>query len=96
VTAVPESLWRGEGIPRYDRSMTIKIAVSLPDHLVTAARRAVKHGHAASVSAYVAEAMAAYQDEHRFDAMVDDILQRTGGPMTDAEKAWADDLLAGR
>jgi len=37
--------------------MTMKIAVSLPDELVEEARAAVREGRAASVSAYVANAM---------------------------------------
>jgi Arc/MetJ-type ribon-helix-helix transcriptional regulator len=37
--------------------MTTKIAVSLPDHLVEAARNAVRGGRAASVSAVVADAL---------------------------------------
>jgi len=41
----------------YDRGMTAKIAVSLPDHLVAEARSAVAEGRVGSVSAYVAEAM---------------------------------------
>ena len=43
---------------RYDSGMTTKIAVSLPDELVDAARAAVREGRAPSVSAYVADAMA--------------------------------------
>ena len=42
---------------RYDSGMTTKIAVSLPDELVTKAREAVERGQASSVSAYVAGAM---------------------------------------
>jgi Arc/MetJ-type ribon-helix-helix transcriptional regulator len=38
--------------------MTIKITVSLPDHLVDEARQAVADGRVRSVSAYVASAMA--------------------------------------
>lgn len=38
----------------YDQSMTRRITVSLPDHLVDAAAAAVEDGRVASVSAYVA------------------------------------------
>ena len=43
--------------------MTTKIAVSLPDELVEAARQAVEDGRAPSVSAFVAEAL---QDQSRY------------------------------
>ena len=39
--------------------MTTKIAVTLPDELVESARRAVAEKRAASVSAYVADALRA-------------------------------------
>jgi len=42
---------------RYDFGMTTKITVSLPDDAVADAKRAVEEGRAASVSAYVAEAL---------------------------------------
>ena len=45
---------RGGG---YDQSMTRRITVSLPDHLVDQAVAAVEAGRATSVSAYVAEAL---------------------------------------
>ncbi|MGH3821223.1 MAG: hypothetical protein ACRDRA_00015 [Pseudonocardiaceae bacterium] len=38
--------------------MTVKIAVSLPDEQVAAAKNAVADGRAASVSAYISEALA--------------------------------------
>lgn len=91
-----ESPWPLTGSSRYEGSMTRKIAVSLPDHLVTAARTAVADGRAASVSAYVAAALEAYADDQRVIGMLDDILEQTGGPMTAAEQAWADEILRGR
>jgi Arc/MetJ-type ribon-helix-helix transcriptional regulator len=41
--------------------MTAKITISLPDELAEAARRAVRLGHAESVSAYIAAAMEDYR-----------------------------------
>jgi Arc/MetJ-type ribon-helix-helix transcriptional regulator len=73
--------------------MTSKIAVSLPDHLVEQARRAVAAGRAASVSAYVA---AALEEKAKLDELagwLDELLAQSGGPLTDAEAAWADDVL---
>ena len=66
---------------RYDSGMTTKIAVSLPDELVEAARAAVRDGRAASVSAYVADAMA---DKARRTSLVEllDELDRVHGPVS--------------
>ena len=65
---------------RYDPGMTTKIAVSLPDELVDAARAAVREGRAPSVSAYVADAMA---DKARRTSLAEllDELDRLHGPV---------------
>jgi Arc/MetJ-type ribon-helix-helix transcriptional regulator len=73
--------------------MTSKIAVSLPDHLVVQARRAAADGRAASVSAYVA---AALEEKAKLDdlaALLDELLAETGGPLTDAERRHADEII---
>jgi Arc/MetJ-type ribon-helix-helix transcriptional regulator len=73
--------------------MTSKIAVSLPDHLVAQARRAVADGRAASVSAYVA---AALEEKAKLDDLadlLDELLAETGGPLTDAERRRADEII---
>jgi hypothetical protein len=67
-----------------------KIAVTVAPDRVEAARRAVRSGRAASVSAYVEAAMAAYEQTEDLGALLDEILARTGGPMTDAERAEID------
>jgi Arc/MetJ-type ribon-helix-helix transcriptional regulator len=70
-----------------------KVAVSLPSPLVAQARRAVRERRAASVSAYVA---AALEEKAKLDdlaAMLDDMLEQTGGPMTVAERRAADRAL---
>ena len=74
--------------PRYDSGMTVKIAVSLPDELVEQARAAVRAGRAASVSAYVAEAL---REKGRRRTLADWVAQQEAefGPITDAERAWA-------
>jgi Arc/MetJ-type ribon-helix-helix transcriptional regulator len=58
---------------RYDPGMTKKIAVSLPDHLVSEAREAVDRGDAASVSAYVAAAMQSYGRRDSLASLLDDL-----------------------
>ncbi|MGH9300748.1 MAG: toxin-antitoxin system antitoxin subunit [Acidimicrobiales bacterium] len=67
-----------------------KIAVTLPRDLVEAARSAVQAGRAASVSAYVASALEERAKLDDLDALLDEMLTRTGGPVTDAERAEID------
>ena len=69
-----------------------KIAVTLPRDLVAAARTAVADGRAASVSAYVAEAMRQRAQQDDLDAQLEAMLERSGGPMTDEERADIDRL----
>jgi Arc/MetJ-type ribon-helix-helix transcriptional regulator len=60
--------------------MTAKIAVSLPDHLVEEARAAVTSGRAASVSAYVAEAMAEKSRRRTLAEVLDEMDAELGVP----------------
>ncbi len=66
-----------------------KIAVTLPTDLVAAARSAVKAGRAPSVSAYVG-ALKERTKLDDLDALLDEMLAETGGPLTDAERAEID------
>lgn len=68
--------------------MTMKIAVSLPDDLVEAARRAVARGEAASVSAYVADALAAHQARLTLSDLLDE-LELEHGPIPAGAVEWA-------
>ena len=60
--------------------MTAKIAVSLPDHLVGEARAAVAGGRAASVSAYVAEALAEKSRRRTLSEVLDEMDAELGAP----------------
>ena len=76
----------------YDSGMTTKIAVSLPDELVDAARRAVTEGRSSSVSAFIASAMA---DKTRFDdleALLADMAAESGPP-DESDRRWAREAL---
>lgn len=77
---------------RYDSGMTTKIAVSLPDHLVVAARAAVRDGRAASVSAFVAEALARHIRGGDLTSMLDGLDAEFGTPSPE-DLAWADTVL---
>jgi len=68
--------------------MTVKITVSLPDHLVAAAKRAVDSGQAASVSGYVAAAMEAYREPETLAEFLAD-MDRELGPVPPEVQAWA-------
>lgn len=74
--------------------MTVKIAVSLPDHLVAEAREAVSDGRAASVSAYVAEAMAEKSRRRTLAEVLDDFDAELGAPGEAAMRSAAEVLDA--
>ncbi len=79
-------------------SMTgvVKITVSLPEELVSKARRAVEVGQAASVSAYVAEALRHQRiSREEFLADLHESLEQSGGPPTPEEQAWVEKVLQG-
>lgn len=68
--------------------MTTKIAVSLPDELVAAARQAVADGRAASVSSFVADAI----EEHgRYEQLATLLSEMAieAGPPTEEDRLWA-------
>src|SRR5258706_9716019 len=76
------------GMTRYE-----KLAISLPSRCAENARRAVRQGKAASVSAYIASAIETHEKRDGLDLLIEDILARTGGPLTAAETRWADEQL---
>lgn len=69
--------------------MTTKIAVSLPDDQVAAARRAVRDGRAPSVSAYISAALKTQQDRDSLGLLLDD-LDREYGPVPAEAAEWAE------
>lgn len=72
---------------------TYKIAVSLPKRVADRARRAVRRGDAASVSAYVAAALEEKVKLDDLSALLDEMLAESGGPLTKAEQRAADRAL---
>jgi Arc/MetJ-type ribon-helix-helix transcriptional regulator len=67
-----------------------KIAVSLPKPVAERARRAVRKGYAASVSAYVASALEEKVKLDELSTLLDEMLAESGGPLTPAERRAAD------
>lgn len=72
--------------------MTTKIAVSLPDDQVAAARAAVAEGRAPSVSAYVSQALARRSAEEELLQLLDQD-EAAGQPATDEHREWARQAL---
>lgn len=76
---------------------SVKVTVTLPKEQLAAIRELVAAEGSASVSAFVQHAVAlALDDVAGWQALLDDALQETGGPLTDGERAWADQVLAPR
>ena len=69
---------------------TEKIAVSLPKEVADRARQAVRRGHAASVSAYVAAALEEKVKQDDLSTLLAEMLMETGGPLSAAERRAAD------
>mgnify|MGYP000869511453 CR=1 FL=1 len=69
-----------------------KIAVTVPQERLDAAQRAVCDGRAAGVSAYAAEAMEQREKSEDFVLKLEEALEESGGPMTDAEREEIDRL----
>jgi len=72
---------------------TTKIAVSLPTGLVQRARRAVRSGRSASVSAYIASAVEEKATLEDLATLLREMLAKSGGPLTEVERRQADEAL---
>ncbi len=73
-------------------SMTVKLAITLPDEQVAAAKRAVAEGRAASVSAYIAEALSRRSADDELLDMLAEMKTEYGEPTAD-DYAWAEQAL---
>lgn len=73
---------------------TVKITVSVEAEVVAMAREAVAAGRARSVSAWFNAAGRAHSSREDAADVLAEILESAGGPMTEAEKRWADERLA--
>ena len=66
-----------------------KIAISLPQAQIDAARQAVQEGRAARVSAYVSEALPQREQDDSLASLVAEWMAEDGSPFA-ADYAWAD------
>jgi Arc/MetJ-type ribon-helix-helix transcriptional regulator len=69
-----------------------KIAITLPEEQVAAARRAVEEGRAPSVSAYISQALARRDADDELAETLAEIYAESGQP-TAADRAWARQVL---
>jgi Arc/MetJ-type ribon-helix-helix transcriptional regulator len=75
---------------------TVKVTITLGSGELVEVRRLVELGQAASVSAFVQNAVrSSLQDVAGWAGMLAEALEGTGGPLTPEEIAWADEALAG-
>jgi hypothetical protein len=76
---------------------TQKITITLKADQVKEIRALVAAGQANNVSAFVQHAVGvALNDAAGWNAMLEDALRQTGGPITKNERAWADTFLSPR
>jgi len=75
---------------------TMKVAVSLPRETYQRAKRAVRRGRAASLSAYVTAALDQKATFDELDGLLDEMLVESGGAMTRAEEQQVDRIILGR
>lgn len=73
----------------------MKVAVSIPRETFQRAKRAVRRGRAASLSAYVTAALEQKATLDELDTLLDEMLEESGGPMTATEQRRADRLIVG-
>jgi Arc/MetJ-type ribon-helix-helix transcriptional regulator len=73
---------------------TTKVTVTLDSDQLTAIRGLVAAGKSSSVSGFVRHAIGiALDDAAGWDAELAEALDETGGPLTDEERRWADEVL---
>jgi Arc/MetJ-type ribon-helix-helix transcriptional regulator len=76
---------------------TSKITITLPDEQIQEIRALIAAGQTTSVSGFVKHAVGiALYDAAGWREMLRDALQQTGGPVTQKERAWANDILSTR
>ncbi len=71
-----------------------KTTVTLPEEQVRAIRGLVQSGRSASISGFIQKAVqTALLDSAVWRKSIEESLQRTGGPLSAEEAAWADSVL---
>lgn len=74
-----------------------KVTITLDESALEQIRRLVEAGTAPSVSGFVQHAVSVSLDDiGGWGALLAEALRASGGPLTDDERAWADDVLGTR
>jgi Arc/MetJ-type ribon-helix-helix transcriptional regulator len=72
-----------------------KVTVTIPDEQLAAIRQLVAEDRSPSVSGFVQHAVAvALDDVAGWQYTLDEALADSGGPLTEEERRWADEVLA--
>ena len=85
-------LGRKVGAGMIDSMTRQKIAITLPEEQVAAARQAVAEGRAASVSAYISQALARRNADEELAETIAEIYAEAGQP-AEEERLWARRVL---
>ena len=73
---------------------TVKLTITLDEDQFEELKELVAAGQASSVSGFVRKAVeTALHDAAGWKQILDDALEASGGPLTDAERRWADPIL---
>lgn len=73
---------------------SVKVTITIPEEQSMAIRELVAAGRASSVSGFVQHAIGtALDDAAGWQLALDAALASNGGPLTDDERRWADDVL---
>ncbi len=76
---------------------TRKITITLPEEQIRQAKSLVARNAAPNLSAFIKRAVdVAIQDAAGWRAMLAQDMETTGGPLTEAERAWVDSFLQPR
>jgi Arc/MetJ-type ribon-helix-helix transcriptional regulator len=76
---------------------TAKITITLPDRQLEEIRKRVAVQDSPSVSGFIQQAVQHSLDNSaEFRAIVEEALQKTGGPLKPKERAWARKMLSAR
>jgi len=77
--------------------VTTKLTITIDNAQLSEIQSLVAAGQAANVSAFVKHAVAvALSDAAGWQEMLKDALNKTGGPLSKKERAWADEILVPR
>lgn len=89
------ALQRGGAAIGYGKSMTVtKVTVSLDPAVAHRAKQDVAAGRAKSLSAWLNEAAKSHVEQEDLGAVLADLLDETGGPITQEELAGAEKRLS--